>query len=246
MTPRVLCIGGSDSGGGAGLARDIATATGMGAHACIAVTAVTAQTDAGVLASHPVSPETVAAQIRAAGRVDAVKIGMLASAAIVEAVAAALPQAPVVLDPVLASSSGHPLLDPQGVAALLRLLLPRVTLLTPNLPELQALTTPGLEAAQVQTLRDRGCAAVLVKGGHAETADCEDRLYAARRGPHCYSGPRYPASLRGTGCTLASAIAVALARGEPLPRAIGTARDVLRARFTEAASVDKPPPNPDP
>ncbi|OWU67059.1 hypothetical protein ATO2_16720 [Roseovarius sp. 22II1-1F6A] len=244
MTPRVLFIGGTDSSGGAGLARDIATAAQMGAETCIAVTAVTAQTDAAVTAVHPVPPHEVAAQVRAAGRVGAVKIGMLGSAEIVAAVANALPAAPLVLDPVLGSSSGHALLDDQGIDALISDLLPRTTLLTPNLPELQRLSHRlGLgehvdEATCVSALIARGCQAVLVKGGHAVPGSyCEDRLYLARGAPRMFRGPRYETSLRGTGCQLASAISVTLGEGGDLYAAISKARSLVMSRFQRRVAI---------
>ena len=155
----------------------------MGAETCIAVTAVTAQTDTRVSDVHPVPPAYVAAQVRASGRVSAVKVGMLGSAEIVAAVAAALPSAPLVLDPVLMSSSGYALIDDAGLDTLIADLLTRTTLLTPNLPELGmlsrrlALPENVDEGACVRALITRGCRAVRVKGGHAETETfCEDRL----------------------------------------------------------------------
>jgi len=238
MTPRVLFIGGTDSSGGAGLARDIATATQMGAETCIAVTAVTAQTDAALSAVHRVPPKEVAAQVRAAGRVGAVKIGMLGSAEIVAAVAEALPSAPLVLDPVLVSSSGHALLFEPGMDTLITNLLPLTTLLTPNLPELRMLSLRlGLgenvdEGTRVCALIERGCRAVLVKGGHAEPGlYCEDRLYLASGALQIFRGPRYDFSLRGTGCQLASAISVSLGDGGDLHTAVSKARTLVMSRF---------------
>ena len=177
MPLRVFLIGGTDSGGGAGLVRDIATVAGMGAEVSIAVTAVTAQTDVRVSAVQMMSPELLQAQVTSARGVDAVKIGMLGSAQLVKAVARSLPVAPLVLDPVLASSSGRALLDGAGMEALLADLLPRTMLLTPNLPELRMLSSRlGLkdvsdEATCVEALMTCGCKAVLVKGGHAEEGD---------------------------------------------------------------------------
>lgn len=248
MTPRVLFIGGTDSSGGAGLARDIATAAQMGADTCVAVTAVTAQTDASVYVVHPIPPTDVAAQIMAAGSVGAVKIGMLGSAEIVSAVAEALPSAPLVLDPVLASSSGHALLDAQGIDALISDILPRTTLLTPNLPELRMLALRlGLgqnvdEDTCVSALIARGCRAVLVKGGHAEPGSyCEDRLYLASGALQIFGGPRYEFSLRGTGCQLASAISVSLGDGGDLHTAVSKARTLVMLRFHRRVSTLETP-----
>lgn len=247
MTVRVLLIGGTDSSGGAGLARDIATAAGMGAETCVAVTAVTAQTDARVSAVRLMPADLVAEQVQAPPHVDAIKIGMLGSAPVVAAVARCLPNAPLVLDPVLASSSGRALLDDPGLEALVADLLPRTALLTPNMPELRMLSRrlglgPGSdEAACAQALMRRGCKAVLVKGGHAAPgALCEDRLYLGDGTVERFSGPRYGFSLRGTGCQIASAIAVALCAGNDLPTAVSLARRNVLARFQTTSEASGP------
>ncbi|WP_460275395.1 bifunctional hydroxymethylpyrimidine kinase/phosphomethylpyrimidine kinase [Celeribacter sp. ULVN23_4] len=238
MSVRVLLIGGTDSSGGAGLARDIATAASMGAETSIAVTAVTAQTDANVSAVQMMSPELVGEQVKVASCVDAVKIGMLGAAPVVRAVARGLPDAPLVLDPVIASSSGRVLLDNTGIDALISDLLPHTTLITPNLPELRMLSDRlGLrddsdEGTCVEALLACGCGAVLVKGGHAELGSlCEDRLYQANGDMQIFSGPRYDFSLRGTGCQIASAIAVTLAQNRDLPEAVRQARALVMLRF---------------
>ena len=238
MSARVLLIGGTDSSGGAGLARDIATATQMGAETCIAVTAVTAQTNERVSAVQPMPPDLVAEQVSASAQVDAVKIGMLGSAPVVTAVARALPDMPIVVDPVLASTSGRVLLEEEGVDALIADLLPRTTLLTPNLPELRILSDRlGLqgendEAICINALMACGCKAVLVKGGHAEVGSrCEDRLYLSDGTCHAFSGPRHSHSLRGTGCQMASAIAVTLGQGGDLCAAASKARSLVMTRF---------------
>lgn len=242
MTVRVLFIGGMDSSGGAGLLRDCATAAQCGITARVAVTAVTAQTDRAVTAVHPIAPEVVAAQIRAAGQVAAVKIGMLCSAAIVNAVAGTLPSAPCILDPVLCSSSGHDLIDTAGTDLLLGRLLPKVDLLTPNLPELAMLARRlGViapeERTRVTALLERGCRAVLVKGGHAVSPDTsEDRLYLPNAEPVVFGAPRIDATLRGTGCQLASAIAAHLSLGNDLQGAVAAAKSRVQHSFWTAAS----------
>ncbi|WP_445679165.1 hydroxymethylpyrimidine/phosphomethylpyrimidine kinase [Radicibacter daui] len=247
MTRPVLLVGGMDSSGGAGLLRDTATLAGIGVPARVAVTAVTAQTDHAVTASHPVPPEVVAAQIAAAGpNLGAIKIGMLATVGIVQAVAAALPSAPLVLDPVLRSSSGADLLDSAGTVLLVERLLPRVSLLTPNLLELQVLA--GLlgvaegEASEhiARALLAQGCGAVLVKGGHdtEDTRLSADTLYRRDDEPVTFASPRYPGTLRGTGCQLASGIAGCLALGHPLVEAIRRAKGLVDARFAAAAVVE--------
>lgn len=247
VTPVVLCIGGMDSSGGAGLLRDAASVATAGARTRVAVTAVTAQSDARVRAVSPVAPELVVAQIASAleSRVDAVKLGMLVDAPTVAAVAGALPQVPLVLDPVLASSSGRALLDPPGVAALIEALLPRTEVLTPNLPELSAFGACfGIsgEPEIVRALQGAGCRWVLVKGGHADGQGCEDRLYGPD-GPdgaiERIHGPRHPRTLRGTGCQLASAIAAGRALGHTVPEAVRRARRLLEARFTAEGRRDE-------
>lgn len=242
MNAPVLFIGGMDSSAGAGLLRDCATAEALGLSHRVAVTAVTAQSDLQMGAIHPVPPGVVAAQVALAGRPGAIKIGMLASAATIRTLAMMLPPAPVVLDPVLMSSSGGALLAPAGLEALIGWLLPRTTLLTPNLPELCRLAGAlGLpedapEAVQVRALLDRGAEAVLVKGGHAEDlAQSVDRLYRDGSAPQSFAAPRLPGQLRGTGCQLASAIACHLARGTDLAEAVIRAKAMLSARFAEAA-----------
>ena len=144
--PRVLSIAGSDSGGGAGIQADLKAFAACGAHGMTAVTAITAQNTVGVTAVHAVPPDVIVAQVRAVAQdigVDAVKIGMLGTVATIEAVAATLDLletgTPVVLDPVMVSESGAELLDPSARGALVELLLPRATVVTPNLPEARAL-----------------------------------------------------------------------------------------------------------
>ncbi len=233
----VLVIAGTDSSGGAGLARDLRTLADLHVRALCAVTAVTAQSDAGVLGVHVVPAAMVHAQIAAAfasGRVAAVKIGMLATANIVQAVAAALrPHAavPVVLDPVLASTSGTALLDAAGREAL-RTLLPRVALLTPNIPEAALLlgAEPATSEAQMLTqahaLRARGARAVLIKGGHGSGSEAVDLLLSAQ-GVTRLAAARLDASCRGTGCALASAAAASLAAGMALDSACLRAKDYV-------------------
>ncbi|MBF0875368.1 hydroxymethylpyrimidine/phosphomethylpyrimidine kinase [Gluconobacter cerevisiae] len=243
MTLPVLLIGGLDSSGGAGLARDLLAVQGGGQTARLAVTAVTAQTDHRVLAVEPVAPALLATQIEAALEtgISAVKIGALFNASLIRVVASFLPDVPVVLDPVLCSSSGHALLDPEGVQALIALLLPRTTILTPNLPELAALAAAlgmapvaGREAV-VDALLSRGCRSVLLKGGHdLPSSVSEDILYETGSSPLAFRSPRFSFELRGTGCQLASALAAELANGKDLPEAIRAARYGIEERFRNA------------
>ncbi|MBS1054650.1 hydroxymethylpyrimidine/phosphomethylpyrimidine kinase family protein [Gluconobacter kondonii] len=243
MTQPVLLIGGMDSSGGAGLARDLLAVQASGQTACLAVTAVTAQTDRRVLAVEPVAPSLLAAQIEAAleAGIGAVKIGALFNAPLIRVVAALLPDVPVVLDPVLCSSSGHALLDPEGMQALIALLLPRTTILTPNLPELAALAAalgiaPTVEREEiVNALLSRGCRSVLLKGGHdLPSSVSEDVLYETGSPPVAFRSPRFAFELRGTGCQLASALAAGLVMGQDLPEAIRAARCGVEERFRNA------------
>lgn len=235
----VLVIAGTDSSGGAGLTRDVATLTAFGVGALCAVTAVTAQSDQEVTALELQPPELLRAQIGAAlatGRAAAVKIGMLGSAALVDAVAASLAARgapPVVLDPVLAATSGRALLDAAGRAALRRVLLPRATLLTPNIPEAAALldVAPAGSAAEIiaqgRALCALGPAAVLMKGGHAGGAAAIDRLVCGDGGVREFTAARAAGTRRGTGCVLASGIAAGLALGLELAPACERAKQYV-------------------
>jgi hydroxymethylpyrimidine/phosphomethylpyrimidine kinase len=237
--PTVLVIAGTDSSGGAGVLRDVATLRDFGVTAACAVTAVTAQSDTSLLALSAMDPQLVQQQIAgalAAHPVGAIKIGMLATAEIVRAVAASLPtEIPVVLDPVRAASAGGALLTPDAHAALLRDLFPRVTLVTPNLPEIAALlaepTATDATVAREQTHRllAKGCGAVLLKGGHASGAEAIDLLLTSAGVELELAKPRVTATLRGTGCALASAIAAHLARGSSLEAACREAKDYVYA-----------------
>ena len=257
--PRLLTIAGSDSGGGAGIQADLKTFAAHGAYGMSVVTAVTAQNTRAVTAVHALPPELVAAQIDAVFEdlgVDAVKIGMLAEASIVHAVAERLRahgagragrgagrEVPVVLDPVMVAKSGDPLLAPDAVAALRDELLPIATLATPNLPEAERLSglsgrsEPEREAI-ARRLAARG-PAVLVKGGHGEGDEVVDLLVDGET-VHRFAGPRIATSAtHGTGCTLSSAIAARLAAGEPLAAAVGGAIDYLRRAMTAAPRLGR-------
>lgn len=229
-TPVALTIAGSDSSGGAGIAADLKTFAAFGVHGFAAITAVTAQTARLVHAAHRVPAAHVEAQIRAAFadfRVDAVKIGMLESAPVAHATARTLRDMAarnIVLDPVLASSSGTALLSPAGLRVLRAELVPMAALLTPNLPEAEVLlgrriANPAQAACDLRTL---GARAVLLKGGHARRREVCDVL-ADARGIVEFRHPRLPIRARGTGCALASAIAAGLACGRTLREAIADA-----------------------
>lgn len=249
--PCVLVIGGTDSSGGAGLTRDARTLALLGIETNCAVTAVTAQSDRRVASVHHVAPSVIREQIETAfeaHRPDAIKIGMLGNRASVEAVDEALQARggaePLVLDPVLMSSSGGVLLDAEGRRALAERLLPRSTLVTPNLPEAAHLLGEALaedeEAllAQARRILGLGTGAVLVKGGHAEGDEAADWLVVRDRPPERLVAPRVRARLRGTGCALASAIAGELARGAGLPDACRRAKALVLAELRAVAHDD--------
>ena len=225
----ILAIGGTDSSGGAGLTRDTAMAAELGVSVRPVVTAVTVQTNEAVLAVHPWPAEGVADQARAALATPplpgAVKVGMLGSAAAAEAVEAALPDdLPIVLDPVLKASSGGTLMAADGFGALLR----RAALVTPNLAELELLSgVQGSLEAQAAALLAQGVQAVLVKGGHGTGAESIDFLFTADHAPVPFAAPRLAVSRRGTGCSLATAIACHLAQGDSLQAACRHGKDAV-------------------
>ncbi|TIO75212.1 MAG: hydroxymethylpyrimidine/phosphomethylpyrimidine kinase [Mesorhizobium sp.] len=226
--PHVLVVGGSDSSGGAGIARDIETISSIGLRSCVAVTAVTVQTHQSVTAIHHMQPGLVADQMRAAlraNKVSAIKIGMLSTGRVIAAVAAVLhenPRIPAVLDPVLASSSGRQLLEAGAIGVMKRDLMPLCRLVTPNLVELAVLTGSDLTSDDNDALRQGrrlladGPRALLIKGGHAEGPRSTDILLSPDREPIRFDMPRLAGSMRGTGCMLASAIAAHLAGAKPL------------------------------
>jgi hydroxymethylpyrimidine/phosphomethylpyrimidine kinase len=242
--PHVLVVAGSDSSGGAGIVRDIETLAAFGVKASVAVTAVTVQTHHGVQHVDAVPAERVVQQMRAAltaNHVDAIKIGMLATAATITAVASVLtdhPDVPVVLDPVLASSSGGVLLAPDAKASLHRLFL-QCALITPNLPELSLLTGPVSDEpseaaiAQARELVAAGVQAVLVKGGHGDGLESVDILVQAGYAIQCFAAPRLAISMRGTGCMMASAVAARVACGGDLATAVGDAKAFVHTQLGE-------------
>jgi len=246
VIPRILIIAGSDSGGGAGIQADIKTVTMLGGHAATAVTAITAQNTLRVDAVHPVPTEIVLQQIDAIVSdigVDAVKIGMIGGAFAAEQVALRLaalkeqqPDLPIVFDPVMVATSGSSLADDATVAAFGKLM-DIATLLTPNLPELHRLA--GDEdpvAAALHLVSDHRCA-VLIKGGHDEGEALADALIEEDN-MTSWQGQRIDTqSTHGTGCTLASAIAVFLAQGSSLSEAVGRARDFVRIALREAPGL---------
>jgi hydroxymethylpyrimidine/phosphomethylpyrimidine kinase len=233
--PRVLIVAGSDSGGGAGIQADIKTVTMLGGHAMTAITALTAQNTLGVQGVMPVPPDFVVQQMRSCIDdigVDAVKIGMIGSAAVAHAVADVLEgvDVPIVFDPVMIATSGAVLADAATIAAFGRLMgLARIT--TPNLPELDALG--GVEAVVAH-----GCH-LAMKGGHGEGHRVIDRLLSPTGQLLCeLDGKRFDTDdTHGTGCTFASALATGLARGEPIDAAFAAAIRYVRIAIVQAPGL---------
>jgi hydroxymethylpyrimidine/phosphomethylpyrimidine kinase len=234
----VLTIAGSDSGGCAGIQADLETFAAFGTHGLSVVTAVTAQNTSRVQAIHRVPAAHVAAQLDAVFadfRIAATKVGMLASAANLSAVVAALSAKRVVnlvVDPVLLSSSGVALLPARAIQRLRHELLPLADLVTPNVPEAEALLGRRIRRAEELTHAARdllatGARAVLLKGGHLPGRTVRDVLVDART-THIFTHARLPMAVRGTGCTLSAAIACGLARGLPLHEAVRRAEDYLQ------------------
>jgi hydroxymethylpyrimidine/phosphomethylpyrimidine kinase len=234
--PAVLTVAGSDSAGGAGIQADLKTMLALGVHGMSVICAVTAQNSTGVQGYWELPAEAVRAQLESVlsdVEVAAIKTGMLASAGIVDVVADALGQvaAPIVVDPVAASSHGDRLLAPDALAAVRLRLLPLATVVTPNLDEAELLTgvrardEAGLLAA-AKAVRELGPQWVLLTGGHLP-GDPVDLLYDGQN-VHRFAGRRLPGKhLHGTGCTLASAIASLLALGADVPGAVAAARQYL-------------------
>jgi hydroxymethylpyrimidine/phosphomethylpyrimidine kinase len=245
-TPIALTIAGSDSSGGAGIQADLKTFAALGVYGASVITALTAQNTAGVSAIHQVPPEFVTAQMDAVFSdlsIGAVKIGMVAQAGTIEAIEAGLTRwSPkhVILDPVMVASSGDRLLAAEAVAALRSKLIPRASLITPNLPEAAALLDEPIaegEAAiesQGKRLLELGCSAVLIKGGHGQGAESIDYLITAKA-IVALAAPRIATkNTHGTGCSLSSAIAAGLAKREEMEMAVRNAKAWVSAAIAAA------------
>jgi hydroxymethylpyrimidine/phosphomethylpyrimidine kinase len=247
---RILTIAGSDSGGGAGIEADLKTIERLGGYGMAAITAVTAQNTLGVFGVWPLPPEAVQRQIEVVVDdigVDALKIGMLGSAAVVSCVASTLRRCgPVllVLDPVMVAKGGDRLLAAEAEAVLRAELLPLAALVTPNLPEAEALT--GLPAGSrrereeaARSLVALGAGAALVKGGHGEGDLVEDLLFDGREFTAFPAARQQTSHTHGTGCTLSAAIATALGQGQPLVSAVGLATRYVQAAIRLAPGLGK-------
>jgi len=248
-TPIVLTIAGSDSGGGAGIQADIKAISATGSYACSVITALTAQNTTGVSAVLGIDQDFITAQLDAVFTdipIDVVKIGMLADAATISTVARALNKYPtkqLVLDPVMVATSGDLLLEKTAISTLINELFPLATVVTPNIPEALALLqmpplTSPLNDRQIadlcQQLLGLGCQSVLLKGGH-QTGHHSTDFWLSPRQQKSYTAPRTATkNTHGTGCTLSSAIASFLARGQPLTEAIGNAKDYISEAIAHA------------
>jgi hydroxymethylpyrimidine/phosphomethylpyrimidine kinase len=244
--PVALTIAGSDSSGGAGIQADLKTFAALGVYGASVITALTAQNTSGVSGIHQVPADFITAQIDAVFsdlEVEAVKIGMVAQPATLDAIVAGLARwSPkhVVLDPVMVATSGDRLLAPEAVAALRTKLIPRASLITPNLPEAAALLDEPVASseaaieAQGKRLLAMGCPAVLIKGGHGQGAESIDYLLT-RDGVIALVAPRIATkNTHGTGCSLSSAIAAGLAKGEEMETAIRNAKAWVSAAIAAA------------
>lgn len=243
---RVLVVAGSDPSGGAGLQADVKTIHALGGYATTACTALTVQDTGRVHEVSPVDPFMVERQMEVVLDdigADCIKIGMLATRATVELVTRVCERkargTPIVLDPVLVSSSGHPLLEVAGHAALIQRLMPLCALITPNAPEAEIITGVTItEEAHMHTAADHllmaGQAAVLITGGHLGGDTVVDLLRTADGLERRFEAPRRPGSVHGTGCALASAIAAGLARGMTLESAVEQAHGYVQAGMARA------------
>ena len=235
--PKAMTIAGSDSGGGAGIQADLKTFAALGVYGASTLTAITAQNTVAVTSVHELPVDLIAAQIDAVVTdigVDAVKTGMLSSAAIVETVAAAVQRhalVNLVVDPVMIAKSGDALLRPEAVNALRDRLLPLAAVVTPNLPEAETLTGLSLTTdadirRAAEQIVGRGARAVVVKGGHRD-GPAVDLFYDGVRFQE-FTAPRlYTRNTHGTGCTFAAAVAAGLAQGQDLMAAVAQAKDYV-------------------
>lgn len=246
----VLTIAWSDSGGGAGIQADLKTITLLGSYGASVVTALTAQNTLGVSGIHPAPPEFVAAQLDAVLAdipIDVVKTGMLFSADIIEVVAERLSffkQKILIVDPVMIAKGGADLIDRIAVTALKERLLPMTYLLTPNIPEAEALTGMKIVSvddmmAAARVLRQTGARNILIKGGHGGGVEATDLLYDGNEFSRFSLARIDSANTHGTGCTLASAIATFLAQGNPLPEAVRQAKKFTAEAIRLATPLGK-------
>jgi hydroxymethylpyrimidine/phosphomethylpyrimidine kinase len=249
---RVLIVAGSDSGGGAGIQADIKAVTALNGFAMTAITALTAQNTQGVFAIHDAPASFVAEQMKVVLKdigADCIKIGMLHSPEIIEAVCTTLsqeaPEVPVVVDPVMVAKGGASLLAKEAMEALKTLMLPRALVLTPNIPEAEALadlSAPKIEDAEelARALSVMGPQGILLKGGHREGDEVVDLLMEHGQISDIYSSQRInTVHTHGTGCTLASAIATGIAQGLSLRESVARARNYVQEAIRTAPGFGK-------
>jgi hydroxymethylpyrimidine/phosphomethylpyrimidine kinase len=249
--PIALSIAGSDSSGGAGIQADLKTFSSLGVYGTTAITAITAQNTQGVHSQLAIAPQMVYDQIIAVMEdlnPSVVKIGMLSNSEIVCAVAEALSQyqLPIILDPVIVSSSGHRLLSIEAQESVKERLLPLSTLITPNIPEMEALTSITLSTYKdkeraAHYLIELGAKAILLKGGHEEGDTKSDTLFLASptgiKATTFSSQTIHTKNIHGTGCTLSAAIAAFIARGESINEAIAKAKSYISDAIRAGADV---------
>ena len=236
----VLCIGGHDPSGGAGISADAEAVHAAGAFPLTVITALTDQDTGGLRAIYPQPPEQVEAQCRALmedSRPRAIKIGLVGSSRVVRVLGALIdgrPDLPLVLDPVLASNAGQEMVDAALLNQLRNHLVRRATLVTPNLPEACTLADSQDAARCARRLLEIGARWVLVTGTHDTTPEVTNRLFAADGAERTWNWPRLPGEYHGSGCTLASAIAARLALGWPMMEAVGAAQEYTWASLERA------------
>lgn len=247
--PTALTIAGSDSCGGAGIQADLKTFSALGVYGMSAITSITAQNTLGVRGIQPILPEILKGQIDAVFEdftIDAVKTGMLYNKAAIQVVAAALDQHRpkwIIVDPVMISTSGSKLLQDDAIEAMVDLLFPRTTLITPNIPEAEFLTGIQIHSVKdideaAQLLFAKGCQAVLIKGGHLEGEQRIDRLYQLNQPAVTFQAETVQTvNTHGTGCTLSSAIAASLALGHSLTESVRLAKEYVQKGLLAGADV---------
>lgn len=248
--PVALTIAGSDSGGGAGIQADIKTFSALGVYGTSVLTAITAQNTRSVQGIQAVSPDMLRGQLEAIFQdfpVDAIKVGMLHTAESVRIVADLLSSypmpSPVILDPVMISTSGSRLLEEDAIERMIHELFPQATLITPNIQEAEYLSGIPIRAEKeiprvAEQLRSLGCKAVLIKGGHLPGENMTDWLFTAGHEPACLVSPTIESrNTHGTGCTLSSAITAYMALGYPLDEAVRSAKEYITQALAFGANI---------
>lgn len=250
--PQTLTIAGSDSGGGAGIQADLKTFQMQGVFGTSVITAVTAQNTLGVFDIHPIPLNTIQAQLEAVKndfQITSAKIGMLGTADIIECVAdflSHLPFGTLVVDPVMIAKGGAPLLQQQAVSALIKHLLPLADVITPNIPEAEALTgikisdTASIQQAALD-LQKQGAKNVIIKGGHSlnsQSQQCQDWILLQNAEHLVLESPRFDTQhTHGTGCTFSACLTAELAKGAPLKSAVKTAKDFITAAISHPLNI---------